>query len=162
VTCRPEDLPAGSLLPRLPRLSAGSCGLRLALGPLDVAETAGLVSSMLAGEHVSAGFAAFLHERTEGLPLAVEESVRLIADRADLLRHDGQWMRLPLDEIAVPPTVRDAVLERSRRLGPDAQAVLRAAAVLGDPAGYATLRAVAVRCQGWRRPLRGPRLRSAA
>src|SRR5205807_9734508 len=42
VTYRPEDVPAGSLLPRLSRLAAQPGGLRLALGPLDVAGTASL------------------------------------------------------------------------------------------------------------------------
>jgi predicted ATPase len=49
VTLRPEDTPEGSLLPRLSRLAAGEAGLRLALGPLDVADTAGLVSSSQRG-----------------------------------------------------------------------------------------------------------------
>src|SRR5487761_507223 len=143
VTCRPEDVPDGSLLRRLSRLAAGSTGLRLALGPLDVAQTASLVSSMLAGEPVSDGFATFLHERTDGLPLAVEESVRLMGDRADLAFRHGAWARRHLADIEVPPTVRDAVLERAARLGSDALAVLRAAAVLGEPAAEPVLTAVA-------------------
>jgi DNA-binding CsgD family transcriptional regulator/tetratricopeptide (TPR) repeat protein len=143
VTCRPEDLPAGSLLPRLTRLAAGPSGLRLTLEALDVADTTALVSSMLAGEHVSAEFAAFVHEWAGGLPLAVEESVRLMADRADLVRRRGQWVRRQLAEIAVPPSIRDAVLERAGRLSPDAQALLRAAAVLAEPATEQVLAAVA-------------------
>ena len=81
VTYRPEDMPPGSLLPRLSRQAAGSKGLRLGLGPLNVTDTGHLVSSMLDGEPVSAGFAEFLHAQTEGVPLAVEESVRLLSDR---------------------------------------------------------------------------------
>src|SRR5487761_1127918 len=143
ITLRPEDVPAGSLLLRLSRLAAGGTGLRLALGPLDVAQTASLVSSMLAGEEVSDGFAAFLHERTEGLPLAVEEMVRLMGDRCDLAFRRGAWARRHLTEIEVPPTVRDAVLERTARLSADALAVVRAAAVLGEPAGEPVMTAVA-------------------
>jgi DNA-binding CsgD family transcriptional regulator len=143
VTCRPEDLPASSALPRLARLAAGTSGLRLALGALDVDDTAALMSSMLAGERVSAGFADFVYERTGGRPLAVEESVRLMAERADLVRRRGQWVRRPLAEITVPPSIRDAVLERAGRLSADAQAVLRAAGVLAEPAGERVLAAVA-------------------
>jgi DNA-binding CsgD family transcriptional regulator/tetratricopeptide (TPR) repeat protein len=141
VTCRPEEMPAGSLLPRLARLAAGTSGWRLALGPLDATATAGLVSSMLAGERLSGEFAGFLHEHTGGVPLAVEESVRLMAARADLVRRDGRWVRREVAGIAVPPPVRDAALERAGRLGRDAQAVLRAAAVLGEPAPEATITA---------------------
>ncbi|HEX8007654.1 MAG TPA: AAA family ATPase, partial [Trebonia sp.] len=143
VTYRTEDLPAGSVLPRLARLAAGAPGLRLALDALDVAGTAGLVSSMLAGEYVSGEFAAFIHERAGGLPLAVEESVRLMADRADLARRGGQWVRRHLAEIAVPPSIRDAVLEHAERLSADAQALLRAAAVLAEPAAEQVLAVVA-------------------
>lgn len=140
VSYRPEDVPADSLLLRLSsRLRGRTPRLRLDLEPLDVDQTAGLVSSMLGGEHVSAAFATFLHEHTDGVPLAVEESVRLMRDRADLVCRDGEWVRRRLDEIEVPPTVRDAVLERTYRLDADAQALLRAAAVLGDPTDEAVV-----------------------
>lgn len=143
LTYRPDDVPADSTLLRLfSRRPTRGGWLRLTLTPLDVTETAVLVSSMLADKHVSEDFAAFLHQRTAGLPLAVEESVRLMYDRADLAALDGEWMRRPLWEIDVPPTVRDAVLERAGRLGADARAVLRAGAVLAEPADEATLLAI--------------------
>jgi len=143
VTYRPEDVPAEWLLLRLSsQLPAGTTRTRLVLAPLDLGETASLVSSMLGGEPLSAEFAAFVHGRTEGLPLAVEESVRLMHDRADVARHGGGWVRRHLEDIDVPPTVRDAVLERSTRLSGDALLVLRAVAVLAEPAGEATLAAV--------------------
>lgn len=142
ITCRPEDVPEDSLVRRLSRLAAGSSGRRLTIGSLGVTQTAALVSSMLADEPVSERFAAFLYERTDGLPLAVEESVRLMSEREDLAFRNGAWERRPLDFIEVPPTVRDAVLERAARLSPDAHAALQAVAVLADPASEATVRAV--------------------
>lgn len=132
VSYRPDDVPPDSLLLALSaRLPAGA--LRLALAPLDLDATAGLVSSMLAGDRISGGFAALLYEHTEGLPLAVEESVRLMYDRGDLVRRGGRWARRHLDRIEVPPSVRDAVLERARRLSPDGWTLLAAAAVLVEP-----------------------------
>ena len=98
VTYRPEEVPDSSLVRRLSRLSACDCGLRLALPPLDIEAAGSLVSSMLAGEKVSAEFAAFLHDRTEGVPLAREESVRVMGDRAELVIRDGAWMRRPLGD----------------------------------------------------------------
>jgi len=60
-------------------------GQRCDVGVPAVSEgTAALVSSMLDGTPMSAEFAGFLHERTDGIPLAVEESVRLLCDRTDL------------------------------------------------------------------------------
>jgi DNA-binding CsgD family transcriptional regulator len=140
VTYRPEDVPAGSLLLRLSsRPLPGATQLRLTLGPLDAAATASLVSSMLGGGQVSAEFAGLLYRWTDGLPLAVEELVKLMHDRAGLALGDRGWIRRQITQMAVPPTLRDAVLERAARLTPDTQAVLRAAAVLGEPATDAVL-----------------------
>lgn len=143
LTYRPRDVSPDSLLPRLTsRPPAGHRFVHLPVGPLDVGETAALVSSMLAGDRLSPGFAEFVHACTEGFPLAVEESVRLMADRADLVRRNGEWVRRSIDKIRVPASVRDAVLERAGRLGEDALAVLRAAAVVAEPADEAMLAAV--------------------
>ncbi|MFJ7495150.1 ATP-binding protein [Streptomyces sp. NPDC097727] len=143
LTYRREEVPANSLLRRISsRLPADARLVRLTLQPLDIGETAALVSSMLGDEHVSTEFAAFLHTRTEGVPLAMEESVRLMRDRADLVRRDGGWARRRLDRIEVPPTIRDAVLERVGRLGSDTRTVLYALAVLSEPADPATALAV--------------------
>ncbi|MFE9609071.1 ATP-binding protein [Streptomyces sp. NPDC006012] len=143
LTFRRDEVPPDSLLLRLSsRLPSDARLTRLPLGPLDVGETASFVSSMLTGEHVSSEFAAFLHARTEGVPLAMEESVRLMHDRADLIRQDGGWARRRLDRIEVPPTIRDAMLERVQRLQPGTRTVLYAVSVLSGPSDYATLRAV--------------------
>ncbi|MFE2538769.1 helix-turn-helix transcriptional regulator [Actinacidiphila glaucinigra] len=143
LTYRRDEVPPGSLLLRLlSRPPADAHLVRLTLDPLDVGETAAFVSSMLAGGHVSTEFADFLHARTEGVPLAVEESVRLMHDRADLIRQDGGWARRRLDRIDVPPTIRDAMLERVGRVGPDTRTVLYAVSVVSGPADYTTLRAV--------------------
>ncbi|MFI5690956.1 ATP-binding protein [Kribbella sp. NPDC051586] len=144
LTYRPEDLPEGSLVPRLSsRAARGWTQVRITLAALDVGGTAELVSSMVGGESVSAEFASFLHDRTEGVPLVVEEVVRLMHARSDLSRRAGSWVRRHLVDIDVPPTVRDAVLERAGRLDEDARVVLRAAAVIGGPVDERTLLAIA-------------------
>ncbi|MBB5786084.1 AAA family ATPase [Jiangella mangrovi] len=154
LTYRPDDVAAGSLLRRLTsRPRAGLAQARITLGLLDVEATAGLVSSMLGDEPVSEAFATFLHDRTDGLPLALEESVRLLSQRDDVIRRDGEWVRRSLTELSVPPTVRDSVLERVQRLGGDARRVLDAAAVLAEPAGDDVIAATA--------GLSGPQARAA-
>lgn len=142
VTYRPEDVPATSLVWQLSRLAGASANARMTLDPLDVDATARMVSSMIGDEPVSAEFAAFLHRHTDGVPFVIEESVRLLAERADLKVRRGRWSRHKIRDITVPPTVREAVLERAARLMPEARAVLRAAAVLADPADMQTLLAV--------------------
>lgn len=144
VTFRPTDVPEGSLLLGLTsRPVPGARRVRVELEPLDVEQTREFVGSMLGIEHVSEEFARFLHEHTDGIPLAVEESIRLLRDRHDIVRPDGQWIRRVLDELEVPPTLRDSVLERIGRLPSPARQVLEAAAVLAAPADGALLAAVA-------------------
>jgi DNA-binding CsgD family transcriptional regulator len=144
VTFRPGDVAPESLLPRLTsRRPAGGALVRVALQPLDPEQTRRLVGSMFAAANVSEQFATFLHERTDGLPLAVEESVLLLRDRRDLVRMGGEWARRVVAELQVPPTLRDVVLERVQRLDAAARTVLDAAAVLGDPADEPLLGEVA-------------------
>lgn len=144
LTYRPEDLDDRSLLLRLSsRLPAGTTQVRIVLAPLDRDHTASLVSSMLDDGSMSKEFATFLHERTDGVPLAVEESVRLLCDRADLVFRAGQWVRLSVSDLQVPPTVRDSTRERVGRLSEEAQMVLRAAATVAEPSREDVLSATA-------------------
>ncbi len=140
LTYRPDDVPADSLLRRLTsRLPAGAMRHRVALTPFDVTRTSALMSAMLNDEPVTDEFANYLQDRTEGLPLAVEESVRLLRDRSSLARRDGVWERRDAVDLDVPPLVRDAVLERVQSLSEDAQRILQSAAVLSDAVDVDTI-----------------------
>jgi DNA-binding CsgD family transcriptional regulator len=144
VTYRPMDVPAGSLLLRLAsHPPEGLRQVRVELAPLDLDEVGRLVASMFAGTEVSAEFAEFLRERTAGIPLALEECLLWLRERRDIVRRGGVWVRRALEDMRVPPTVRDSVLERVERLSPSARRVLEAAAVLGEPAEEGLLTAVA-------------------
>nr|WP_260173305.1 helix-turn-helix transcriptional regulator [Nocardioides albus] len=134
VTYRPAEVAESApLLLLTSRAPVGMNRVRVELTPLSVEETGRLVGSMFGSDQVSTGFAAFLHEHTDGVPLAVEECVRLLADRRDIVRREGQWVRRVLGELAVPATVRDSVVERLVRLPSTARSVLEAAGVLGVP-----------------------------
>lgn len=144
VTYRPAELPEDSALLRLTsRPPAELERLRIELAALAVTETQLMVGSILGTEQrVSDRFATFLQEHTDGVPLAVDECVRLLRERGDIVRRGDRWTRRVLDELEVPPTVRDSVLERVARLTPEARRVLEAAAVLAEPAVEPLLTAV--------------------
>jgi DNA-binding CsgD family transcriptional regulator len=144
-TYRPADVPADSPLLRLTSRSSNQPRhVRVAPEPFSRAETRALVASMFASDRVADDFVAFLHERTGGVPLALEESLWLLRDRGDIMRRDGEWTRRrAVEELQVPPTVRDSVLERVHRLRPAARRVLEAAAVLAGPADEALLASAA-------------------
>ncbi|MGI8700858.1 MAG: helix-turn-helix transcriptional regulator [Nocardioidaceae bacterium] len=143
LTFRPDDVPSDSLLLRLTsRMAPGALRKRVSLTPFDVTRTTALMSSMLNDEPIDEAFASYLQERTEGLPLAVEESVRLLHDRSSLEYRHGVWERRAEVDLDVPPLVRDAVLERVQSLSDDAQQVLRSAAVLSESVDVDTIIAV--------------------
>ncbi|MGH9179415.1 MAG: AAA family ATPase, partial [Acidimicrobiales bacterium] len=132
--------PLGALAARLP---AATSVLRLSLGPLRAPELKVVVGAILGTDQVSDEFAAYLHERTAGIPLAVEEVLRLLVDRHDIVRWRGQWARRALEQVEVPAAIRDSMLERVGRLTPEAQAMVEAAAVVAEPGSEALLGAVA-------------------
>ena len=144
VTYRPDEIKESPALLRLTsRTPAGMSRVRIELGPLSAEETGQLVGSMFGSDQVSSDFAVFLRERTDGVPLAVEECVRLLADRREIIRREGRWLRRVLTNLQVPATVRDSVLERLTRLPPAGRRLLEAAAVLGVPADTSLLAEVA-------------------
>jgi tetratricopeptide (TPR) repeat protein len=65
-----------------------------------------------------------IHERTNGIPLHIEELLAALDDDA---RQDGARIR----EATVPDTIGDAVLARLDRLSKEARTVARAGAVVG-------------------------------
>lgn len=101
------------------------------LRPLDAREVGSVVEAIL-DEPGRSDVSALLHERSEGNPFVLEELIKEALDRGDIFRTDRGWERKELSDFKLPATVRDAILLRLERLGPDQLRMLRAAAVLGD------------------------------
>lgn len=143
-TYRPYALDdAAALVAGLSRLPVATFRARLPLEPLDAAATAEFVAGMLGGQAVTEEFATYLWNRTSGLPFALEEVLRLLADRHALVHAEGRWLRKEIVELGVPAGFAATVHHRLDALPCDARAVVRAAAVLAVPAGEALLGTVA-------------------
>ncbi len=135
LTCRPPDVSPDSPLLRITaRSSRRMPQTRVFLEPLNVEAARQMVVSMFDTDDVSLPFADFLHRKTDGVPLALQESLAVMLDRGDIVWHEGEWARRAVDELEVPPTVRDSVLERVERLDARTKQLLWTAAVLGEPA----------------------------
>ncbi|RJL32890.1 LuxR family transcriptional regulator [Bailinhaonella thermotolerans] len=124
------------------RLPGGTAREHLVLRPFGTAATRELAASVLDAERVSEDFAAYLCERTSGLPFAIQELLALLRARGTLVRRGGGWSRKAIDELDVPSGVRDSVLERVSRLSPAAREVAEAASVLQVMATIPVLTAV--------------------
>jgi len=148
LTARTEGPGPPPVLGALSRLPASTSVVRLRLAPLDPPDVKLMVGAILETEHVSDEFAAYLHERTAGIPLAVEELLRLLVDRRDIVRWRGQWARRALEQVEVPAAIRDSMLERVGCLSAEARSVVEAAAVVAEPGSERLLAAVAALSPG--------------
>jgi DNA-binding CsgD family transcriptional regulator len=92
---------------------------------LTLEETAVMTTLLLGGElPAPRDVVEAVHERTNGIPLHVEELLAALDDEA---RHDGRLIR----EASVPDTIGDAVLARLSGLSAEARTVAGAGAVIG-------------------------------
>ncbi|HEY6875223.1 MAG TPA: AAA family ATPase [Candidatus Dormibacteraeota bacterium] len=112
------------------------------LKPLEQQEVEGMIEAIF-DEPSSSDTGRFLHERCEGNPFVLEELLKESVDRGDIFRTEHGWQRKELRDFSLPRTVREAILLRLERLGPDNLRMLRAASVLGDPFEEKALIAVA-------------------
>lgn len=144
VTYRPDEVdPSSPLVGLATRLPSDLSLTRLDLEPLGPDDVRSLIGSILGTDEVSEELAAYLHERTAGLPFAVEEVLRLLQDRRDIVKLEGHWARRALERLQVPAAIRDSMLERLAMLGTDARRVVDAAAVMAFPATLDVLGGVA-------------------
>jgi DNA-binding CsgD family transcriptional regulator len=95
------------------------------LRPLTLDETA-VATTLILGSELPAprDVVAAVHQRTNGIPLHIEELLAALDDEA---RTDGRRIM----DAHVPDTIGDAVLARLARLSGDARRVARAGAVVG-------------------------------
>lgn len=135
LTYRSEELAAGHHA--LLAVTSGAAGhmrqTTVELSPLAAKEVEELAAALLDMD-VSSDFASHLHARTEGVPVAVEELVQLLAERGALSLAEGGCTANELGALGVPAALGHAVLERIGRLPGGAQAMACACAVVGAPA----------------------------
>ena len=125
-TYRLDELPVGSSHREWrSRLLSQRFAEEARLRPLTLEETA-VATTLILGRDLPAprDVVAAVHERTNGIPLHVEELLGAL-DEADRL--DGRTIR----QAHVPDTIEDAVLARVARLSPEARTVAGAGAVIG-------------------------------
>jgi DNA-binding CsgD family transcriptional regulator len=122
---RPEELPVGSIHREWrARLLTQRVAEEIVLERLSRRETAQMATLILGtGLPAPRDVADAVHDRTNGIPLHIEELLAALGESAA----DGRAVR----DATVPSTIEDAVLARVGRLSPDAQAIARAGAVMG-------------------------------
>jgi DNA-binding CsgD family transcriptional regulator/tetratricopeptide (TPR) repeat protein len=118
------------------RLLAQRLAEEVRLPRLRLEQVATLTSSVL-GRPAPARLVAALHERSDGIPLHVEELLAAIDGDASRQRSAAM-----VHAVAVPDTLGDAVLSRAHHLTTDTRDVASAAAVIGRSFDFDLLIAV--------------------
>ncbi|HYU49589.1 MAG TPA: AAA family ATPase [Candidatus Limnocylindria bacterium] len=123
---RTDELLPGSILREWrARLLTQRLAEEARLAPLTLDQTALMTTLIIAnGLPAPREVVAAVYERTDGIPLHIEE---LLGALGDDTRADGRAIR----EANVPATIEDAVLARFERLSPEGRAVAQAGAVIG-------------------------------
>ena len=123
---RSDELGSGSLLREWhARLVTQRIAEEVRLEPLTIEQTALMTTLILnTGLPASRDVVNAVYDRTDGIPLHVEE---LLGALGDGTRIDGRAIR----DASVPATIEDAVLARFERLSPEAQAAAQTATVIG-------------------------------
>jgi DNA-binding NarL/FixJ family response regulator len=104
--------------------------------PLDRHATAELAAGAF-GSPLSSSLASALYDRTQGIPLFIEELANALSTSRYIRAGQSGLELIPGHDVPIPETLRDAVLLRLDGLSAPARKLLEVAAVLGlefDPA----------------------------
>jgi DNA-binding SARP family transcriptional activator len=108
---------------------------RLTLHGLSLDEVAKLME-VIAGHEIGAagfGLATDLAHETDGNPFFVVQILRHLYESGDIAQDEnGRWAVSRLENLSLPPSVREVVARRVRRLGEASERILTLAAVAGQ------------------------------
>ena len=100
------------------------------VGSLSEGAVSALAKSMLGGDLQSA-LAEKLAGESQGNPLFVVESLRMLRERDVLVEEQDKW-RLVSDELGIPDKIKDIILQRLAVLRREQRRMLDAASVIGE------------------------------
>jgi class 3 adenylate cyclase/tetratricopeptide (TPR) repeat protein len=104
----------------------------IALKALAEAETDTLIRNLVGGADVPKAVCARIAELSEGIPLFVEETLRMLIDDGVLYRNGGGWrVTGDLAKVAIPPSIEALLRARLDRLDPEERDVIQRASVCG-------------------------------
>jgi len=100
------------------------------LANLSEASVGRVAESMLDGR-INPEFLKKLAAESQGNPLFIVESLRMLHEIGDIVQDNGEW-RLVTDRLSMPTKVKDIILRRLSALKSEERRVLDAASVVGD------------------------------
>jgi predicted ATPase len=119
------------LLESLRHLSDDPTFHHFPLSGLDLEEVGRLLSQLLR-QPAPLNLVEKIYQHTQGNPLYVEELSKSLIDDGHICWEEGRWQFSEVENLRLPRSIHEAIWRRIHRLSPDAQALLRQAAVLGE------------------------------
>jgi tetratricopeptide (TPR) repeat protein len=117
----------------------------LRLDRLDRQDTRALVEQVTVGRRLPGEMMTQIIERTDGVPLFVEELTKMVLESGLLVEDAGRYrLDSPLPPLAIPATLQDSLMARLDRLAP-VKEVAQIGAAIGRDFSYTLLRCVAGR-----------------
>jgi predicted ATPase len=117
----------------------------LTLSRLGQRDTASLVQRLAEGKTLPSAILERIIERTDGIPLFVEELTKMLLEGGLLQEQDNRYvLTYPLPSLAIPASLHDSLLARLDRLAP-VKEVAQIGAAIGREFSYELLAAVARR-----------------
>ena len=130
-TYRSDEIPRGHAIRQLRTELRRQRQLQeIAVEPLDRGATAELAGRIL-GQNLSPALGMALFNRTQGIPLFIEELTHALSSRGDLRAGKAGLELVSGQDVPIPETLRDAVLLRLDGLSAPARKLLEVGSVLG-------------------------------
>jgi class 3 adenylate cyclase len=131
-TYRPEGAPSWA---------QGAHYQRLGLETLSSNSSVRLMRNILGGVVLEPQVEKKLAERTGGNPFFVEEIVKELLDRGDLIKKgDCYGSRQPIDKLEIPGTIQGVLAARMDRLSDDLKKTMQVASVIGRDFAFRLLK----------------------
>ena len=146
---RIRGLPIFVLMTSRPEFDPSWAGLAnvslLRLDRLDRQDTRALVEQVTVGRQLPREMMTQIIDRTDGIPLFVEELTKMVLESGLLVEDAGRFrLDSPLPPLAIPATLQDSLMARLDRLAP-VKEVAQIGAAIGRDFSYTVLRCVAGR-----------------
>jgi tetratricopeptide (TPR) repeat protein len=99
------------------------------LPSLDRSDVSFLAENMVGGR-VQSELAQKLADGSQGNPLFIIESLKMLSEKGSLIQEDNRW-RLSTDEIGIPRKIKDIILRRMSTLNASQRKILDVASIIG-------------------------------
>jgi class 3 adenylate cyclase/tetratricopeptide (TPR) repeat protein len=126
-----------------PPWAQGTHYQRLGLESLSSRSSVRLVRNVLGGPALESKLEEKIVEKTEGNPFFMEEIVRELLERGDLVKEGDRYVcRHPLDRCEIPNTIQGVLAARMDRLSDDLKRTVQIASVIGRDFAFRLLKSI--------------------